>query len=121
MHANAMEPTCVDTIVHTVADAHSIMFAVHQGIRPLVHRRPCNDDERACIRPGAVFVWEEGVSFSSKILFPPFQPPLRLLTSILLPPRPRQSGIERWTDRYRWGDSRSREVRAAFVMTTSAD
>jgi hypothetical protein len=96
-----MEPTCVDTIVHTVPEAHTLMYAVLRAMRPLIHRRPCNDDERAMIRPGAVFVWEEGVRYLS----PHFSFPLSLLIMKHI-----QSGIERWTDRREWGDSRSREV-----------
>jgi hypothetical protein len=57
-----MDPTCSDTVVTTVQEAHCVMYAVLCGVKPLIHRRPCNEDERSSIRSGAVFVWEEGVS-----------------------------------------------------------
>lgn len=68
-----MEPTCVDTIVQTVPEAHMLMYAVLRAMRPLIHRRPCNDDERATIRPGAVFVWEEGVRYLPSTFHSPYR------------------------------------------------
>lgn len=56
-----MEPTCTDMLIATTAEAHIVMYAVAQNLRPMIRRRPGNEDERSQIRPGAVFVWEEGV------------------------------------------------------------
>jgi hypothetical protein len=66
----AMESTCSDMIVQTVHEAHILMYAVLSGLRPLIHRRPCNEDERSVIRSGAVFVWEEGVSYTPSSWLP---------------------------------------------------
>lgn len=53
----AQPPTATNLHVRTPQDAHLIFHAVHEGIFPMVARRP-DGVERRAIRPGHVFVWQ---------------------------------------------------------------
>ncbi|PCH36016.1 hypothetical protein WOLCODRAFT_28281 [Wolfiporia cocos MD-104 SS10] len=79
-------PTCLDTRVETVADAHVIFYSVFLNMRPKVVQR-LNVHEREHIHSGSVFVWEE-------------RPSEQDASGV---------GISRWTDGRRWGPSRVRD------------
>jgi Gti1/Pac2 family transcription factor len=55
------QPTCVKTRIRSIQDAHRIFYAVRLGYLPLVRRR-LDPAERAALRSGCVYVWEERVS-----------------------------------------------------------
>lgn len=83
-------PTCTKTSVRTVADAHTIFYAVLMGILPRVTRR-LNPDERQYIQAGAVFVWverdtsaeEDGVGSADPCAFSDLIIPFRSLSGII--------------------------------------
>ena len=69
-----MPPTYHGQIVHTY-DATILLRAAEDGTLP-VFRRRLTSSERLAIKPGDIFIWEEG------------------------------QGMQRWTDGRRWGPSR---------------
>ncbi|KAJ7140146.1 Gti1/Pac2 family-domain-containing protein [Mycena filopes] len=77
----AQQPTCTNLRIRSADDANKILFAVHCNILHPVTRR-LDRDERAAIRAGCVFAWEER-SYDNQI------------------------GIERFTDSKRWSPSRT--------------
>ncbi|KIY44587.1 hypothetical protein FISHEDRAFT_67466 [Fistulina hepatica ATCC 64428] len=79
-------PTISGLRVRTPLDAQIIFHAVNLNILPMVNRR-LDTEERRCIAPGSVYVWEE-------------RHPNVDSTGL---------GIERWTDSIRWGPSRVRD------------
>ncbi|KZV80762.1 hypothetical protein EXIGLDRAFT_845295 [Exidia glandulosa HHB12029] len=90
------EPTCRDVRVRSLDDARLIFHGVWLGRLPMVTRR-LSSEERARIRPGDVYVWEEKTQHHVE-----------------------QAGlsIERWTDCFAWGPSR---VRDEFLFYTQKD
>lgn len=61
------QPTLTDVHIRTVSDAHKLFYAVQQGMLPKIERR-LDAHERAALKPGNVYVWEEkgpGASGSS--------------------------------------------------------
>lgn len=62
--------------VNTIGDALRLIEAVRFGLLPLIQRR-LNGNERACIRSGSVFIFDAS-----------------------------KSGVQRWTDGFRWSASR---------------
>ncbi|KAJ7160275.1 hypothetical protein C8R46DRAFT_1107589 [Mycena filopes] len=80
------EPTCTNLRIRSVDDANKIFFAVHCNILHLVARR-LNRDERAALRTGCVYAWEERSQNTE-------------ITGI---------GIERFTEGRRWSPFRSRD------------
>ena len=65
---------CTGTPNETNEDAHVLFEAVRQGHLPMIRRR-LSGGERAQLRSGDVFVWEEA---------------------------PHKGGLERWTDGRKW-------------------
>ncbi|KAJ7162095.1 hypothetical protein C8R46DRAFT_904304, partial [Mycena filopes] len=82
----AQQPTCTNLRIRSVDDAHKIFFAVRCGILRLVARR-LDSDERAALRTGCVYAWEERSQNTE-------------ITGI---------GIERFTEGRRWSPSRVRD------------
>lgn len=62
--------------INTVGDALKLIEAVRFGLLPLIQRR-LNANERSCIRSGSVFIFDAS-----------------------------KSGVQRWTDGFRWSASR---------------
>ncbi|KAF7376585.1 cAMP-independent regulatory protein pac2 [Mycena sanguinolenta] len=79
-------PTCTNLRIRSVDDAHKIFFAVQSGLLPMVSRR-LDLEERAALRTGCVYAWEE-------------RSPNAEITGI---------GIERFTEGRRWSASRVRD------------
>ncbi|KAK7005979.1 camp-independent regulatory protein pac2 [Favolaschia claudopus] len=79
-------PTCTNVRIRSVDDAHKIFFAVHKDILAMVTRR-LDADERAALRTGCVYAWEE-------------RSPNTEITGL---------GIERFTEGRRWSASRVRD------------
>ncbi|KAG8888858.1 hypothetical protein FRB98_006644 [Tulasnella sp. 332] len=77
-----------------VNDAHIIFYAVAQGTLPMIKRR-LSLEERAEIRAGNIYVWEERATEDDGV----------------------GMGIERWTDGVKWGPSRAREVSTISWLT----
>ncbi|KAJ7049677.1 hypothetical protein C8F01DRAFT_1181515 [Mycena amicta] len=80
------QPTCTNLRVRSVVDAHKIFFAIRQGRLRMVTRR-LDADERAALRTGCVYAWEERSQNAD-------------ITGI---------GIERFTEGKRWSASRVRD------------
>jgi len=80
-------PTLSGLWVRSTKDARLIFHAVAQEKLPLIVRRLTNDERRAYIRTGSVFVWEERGSTSKST----------------------GGSMERWTDGKRWSPSRVRD------------
>ncbi|KAF7347959.1 hypothetical protein MSAN_01748000 [Mycena sanguinolenta] len=80
------QPTCTNLRIRSVEDAHKVFFAVHKGAFHMVTRR-LDTDERAALRAGFVYVWEERRRETK-------------ITDMSEIP------MERWTDSRRWGMSR---------------
>lgn len=59
MQDSKQNPTCVYTYIRSVRDAELVLHAVALGLRPMVRRR-LDEGERAELRSGCVYVWEEG-------------------------------------------------------------
>lgn len=51
-------PTLTDVHVRTTEDAHKLFYAVELGKLPKIEKR-LDAHERAALRPGNVYVWEE--------------------------------------------------------------
>ncbi|PIL36010.1 hypothetical protein GSI_01670 [Ganoderma sinense ZZ0214-1] len=51
-------PTLTDVHIRSAADAHKLFYAVQLGLLPKVEKR-LDANERAALRPGDVYVWEE--------------------------------------------------------------
>ena len=51
-------PTLVNVHVHTTEEAHKIFYAVELGRLPKIEKR-LDAHERAALRPGNVYVWED--------------------------------------------------------------
>ncbi|KAJ7787993.1 hypothetical protein B0H13DRAFT_1676483, partial [Mycena leptocephala] len=83
---SAQQPTCTNLRIRSVEDAHKIFFAICRGILRMVSRR-LDSDERAALRTGCVYAWEE-------------RSPNTEITGI---------GIERFTEGRRWSPSRVRD------------
>ncbi|KAG8882524.1 hypothetical protein FRB97_008150 [Tulasnella sp. 331] len=88
------EPTLTGVRVRNVNDAHIIFYAVAQGTLPMIKRR-LSLEERAEIRAGNIYVWEERATEDDGV----------------------GMGIERWTDGVKWGPSRAREVSTISWLT----
>lgn len=80
-------PTCSNIRIRSTRDAHIIFHAVSLNILPIITRR-LDADERAALRSGCVYAWEE-------------RGPHTEVTGL---------GIERFTEGRRWGPSRVRDV-----------
>ena len=52
------QPALTDVHIRTVADAHKLFYAVELGRLPKIEKR-LDAHERAALRPGNVYVWEE--------------------------------------------------------------
>ncbi|KAI0784746.1 Gti1/Pac2 family-domain-containing protein [Abortiporus biennis] len=52
------QPTLTNVHIRTVEDAHKVFYAVQLGYLPKIERR-LDSHERAALRPGNVYVWEE--------------------------------------------------------------
>ncbi|KLO11748.1 hypothetical protein SCHPADRAFT_854918 [Schizopora paradoxa] len=79
-------PTCTDVRIRSTRDAHIIFHAVSLGILKAINRR-LDPDERAQLRSGCVYAWEERGQHTE-------------VTGL---------GIERFTEGRRWGPSRVRD------------
>lgn len=79
-----LEPSRSPTSIH-------ILEAVRLGLVPRVTRR-LTGHERSMIRPGTVWVWEEGELLTNYLV--------QLLTKL------EETNMRRWTDGRRWGASR---------------
>jgi len=86
-------PTLTGRRVRSGWDARLIFHAVAQQKLPLIVRRLTNEERKAYIRAGSVFVWEE-------------RGPTSQATG---------GGIERWTDGKHWSPSR---LRGEFLVYT---
>ncbi|KAJ7354643.1 hypothetical protein DFH08DRAFT_855613 [Mycena albidolilacea] len=82
----AQQPTCTNLRIRSVEDAHKIFFAIRRGVLRMVSRR-LDLDERAALKTGCVYAWEE-------------RSPNSEITGI---------GIERFTEGRRWSASRVRD------------
>ncbi|KAI0759846.1 Gti1/Pac2 family-domain-containing protein [Trametes elegans] len=51
-------PTLTDVHIRSAADAHKLFYAVQLGLLPKIDKR-LDANERAALRPGDVYVWEE--------------------------------------------------------------
>nr|VWO99860.1 Uncharacterized protein [Ganoderma boninense] len=51
-------PTLTDVHIRSAADAHKLFYAVQLGLLPKIDKR-LDAHERAALRPGDVYVWEE--------------------------------------------------------------
>ncbi|KAJ7761002.1 hypothetical protein B0H16DRAFT_1531431 [Mycena metata] len=80
------QPTCTNLRIRSVDDAHKIFYAIRCNILRMVSRR-LDSDERAALRTGSVYAWEE-------------RSPNTEITGI---------GIERFTEGRRWSASRVRD------------
>ncbi|KAL9711525.1 hypothetical protein Ac2012v2_004596 [Leucoagaricus gongylophorus] len=81
-----VHPTCTNTRIRSVNDAHKIFYAVQQGVLRMVTRR-LDTDERMQLRSGCVYAWEERGTHTE----------------------PNGLGIERFTEGRRWSPSRVRD------------
>ena len=81
------QPTCTNIRIRSTRDAHIIFHAVSIGLLPMISRR-LDNDERAALRSGNVYAWEERGSHTE-------------VTGL---------GIERFTEGRRWGPCRVRDV-----------
>ncbi len=94
-------PTLRNVHIRSAADAHKLFYAVQLGILPKIEKR-LDANERAALRPGDVYVWEEkGPNTDSFSV-----------------------SMERFTEGKSWTASRVREVRpatpfAAFALSRS--
>ncbi|KAI0081956.1 hypothetical protein K474DRAFT_1580171, partial [Panus rudis PR-1116 ss-1] len=52
------QPTLTNVHVRTIDDAHKLFYAVELGKLPKIEKR-LDSHERAALRPGNVYVWEE--------------------------------------------------------------
>ncbi|KAJ3491231.1 hypothetical protein NLI96_g845 [Meripilus lineatus] len=52
------QPTLTDVHIRTVDDAHKLFYAVQLNLLPKIEKR-LDAHERAALRPGNVYVWEE--------------------------------------------------------------
>ena len=86
-------PTCTNIRIRSTRDAHIIFHAVSLNILPIITRR-LDADERAALRSGCVYAWEE-------------RGPHTEVTGL---------GIERFTEGRRWGPSRVRDVRSLTLF-----
>ncbi|KAJ6507251.1 Gti1/Pac2 family-domain-containing protein [Mycena vitilis] len=82
----AQQPTCTRLRIRSVDDAHKIFYAIQLGLLRMVTRR-LDSDERAALRSGCVYAWEE-------------RSPNTEITG---------NGIERFTEGKRWSPSRVRD------------
>ncbi|KAJ7467164.1 hypothetical protein FB451DRAFT_1260301 [Mycena latifolia] len=80
------QPTCTNLRIRSVEDAHKIFYGVRKGLLRMVTRR-LDVDERATLRTGCVYAWEE-------------RSPNTEITGV---------GIERFTEGRRWSASRVRD------------
>ncbi|KAJ7656659.1 hypothetical protein B0H17DRAFT_1213712 [Mycena rosella] len=80
------QPTCTNVRIRSVDDAHKIFYGVRKGLLHMVTRR-LDADERAALRTGCVYAWEE-------------RSPNTEITGL---------GIERFTEGRRWSASRVRD------------
>ena len=92
-------PTCTNMRVRNVHDAQVLMYAVSLKILPMCRRR-LDDDERALLRPGDIYVWEERSSN------PHDASPV--------------DSIQRFTDGRSWGPSKAREYVLVDLCPTQA-
>ena len=96
------QPTLTNVHIRSAADAHKLFYAVQLGLLPKIEKR-LDANERAALRPGDVYVWEEkGPNTDSFSV-----------------------SMERFTEGKSWTASRVREVRVinslrVIVRPTSA-
>ncbi len=89
-------PTLRNVHIRSAADAHKLFYAVQLGILPKIDKR-LDANERAALRPGDVYVWEEkGPNTDSFSV-----------------------SMERFTEGKSWTASRVREVRPAAPFAPS--
>lgn len=90
------QPTLTNVHIRSAADAHKLFYAVQLGLLPKIEKR-LDANERAALRPGDVYVWEEkGPNTDSFSV-----------------------SMERFTEGKSWTASRVREVRAIDTFTLS--
>ncbi|KAH9858917.1 Gti1/Pac2 family-domain-containing protein [Lenzites betulinus] len=58
MAADMQRPTLTNVHIRSAADAHKLFYAVQLGLLPKIEKR-LDANERAALRPGDVYVWEE--------------------------------------------------------------
>ncbi|KAJ6549243.1 hypothetical protein DFH09DRAFT_926194 [Mycena vulgaris] len=75
------QPTCTNLRIRSVHEANKIFYAIRRGVLRMVTRR-LDSVERAALRTGFVYAWEERQGPNPGI------------------------GLERWSDSRRWGPSR---------------
>lgn len=96
--AAAMQvPTLRNVHIRSAADAHKLFYAVQLGLLPKIEKR-LDANERAALRPGDVYVWEEkGPNTDSFSV-----------------------SMERFTEGKSWTASRVREVRIPLLPLLSS-
>jgi Gti1/Pac2 family transcription factor len=85
------QPTCTNTRIRSTSDAQKIFLAVQRKILPKITRR-LDADERASLKSGCVYAWEERGAQTD-------------VTGL---------GIERFTEGRRWSPSRVRDVSTIY-------
>ena len=96
--SSAMQRSTLTNVrIRSTRDAHIIFHAVSLNILPIITRR-LDADERAALRSGCVYAWEE-------------RGPHTEVTGL---------GIERFTEGRRWGPSRVRDVRSLTLLLLSS-
>ncbi|KAI0823432.1 hypothetical protein BC628DRAFT_535753 [Trametes gibbosa] len=58
MTADMQRPTLTNVHIRSAPDAHKLFYAVQLGLLPKIEKR-LDANERAALRPGDVYVWEE--------------------------------------------------------------
>ncbi|KAI0645853.1 Gti1/Pac2 family-domain-containing protein [Trametes meyenii] len=58
MASEMQRPTLTNVHIRSAADAHKLFYAVQLGLLPKIEKR-LDANERAALRPGDVYVWEE--------------------------------------------------------------
>ena len=58
MSSAMQRPTLTNVHIRSAADAHKLFYAVQLGLLPKIEKR-LDANERAALRPGDVYVWEE--------------------------------------------------------------
>lgn len=81
-------PTLTNVHIRSASDAHKLFYAVQLGLLPKIDKR-LDANERAALRPGDVYVWEEKGPNSDSF----------------------SVSMERFTEGKSWTASRVREVR----------
>ncbi|KAG8717777.1 hypothetical protein FRC08_006713 [Ceratobasidium sp. 394] len=99
-------PTHTNLRLTTASDCLVLMEGVRRGLFRLVTRRLTDAERSLYIKPGSVFVWQEGKSCACLGIH-------RVFTVSIARSRPGRPGTgdncSRWTDGLAWGPSRMRE------------